>query len=978
MDLLQKAVKREPPVIRERIGQGTFGCAYIPSWPCEPGENTDLKITKASIKEDFELEKKNYDKINSIDPEYIYHLPYTSHCQVTKEAKRIINSRDSKINCILQKNSSQPSDMLNMWNGGLSLHDFIENLHKFEEKDKYKYILDFWYCSHHLILFLAELKFGGLHHNDLKPHNVVFDYLHRLELSQKNRVKVIDFGHVYEKPICGRNFVYPPESLAYRSLENYNYLCDYQNFRSIFNKFLYTKGSHMDTFLKYTTSPYTFFNQSYINLFSNGKSFYEEGRYEEMMNQVEETIDIYGMGLVFTYMLKSTGRHMASIDKKYDIEFVIKMSEICFDMVNPNCFERTNLLKLLFKYINIFEELYPIFEDYGIKKEEFNDIYAKFRIAMSKLNQHSTMTSEPTTSSLDTSISDIIVDKYETLHSYDSLLGIIKYNVDKHEETGEPITFRRLFHDNFNEDDIAYLDGLLQTIRSDRYSDKDKYQHLVVFLTSLMEIEDKVIETDELNAVKHELEKLKEKEEKIIEREVKLTTDLDNLKRLHRILVKIKKAELVEKLQENPDENSINFHELAMRFFEQPTKRSNESSERSTKMNRFKELIKTNRKTKKAFMDKNAKPLTQYIDELESYFKSKLEDSELQKHELKYLMYILSGTRKMSREDIVNIYYDLDYVIKEVNLIVSREQKEAAKEKEIYKKMTLVGINAGVGTVHASEYLKQFNPTTEDMKVIIVHASLLGPQKIYNKGKVNALIGKVKREFFKNKQQKDVKPIDNIFKIAHILDEQSDTPPKKTVFERASTVVRTGFRRMASRASQVVRGKPKNTPFNPADGIGPQTTQDGRYNIQIIGRGNEYFEKTMGDDTESPEINILSEKIHDTDISGRIKKNPPILLTDIINFFDRKGVKYLVLFDFSNVNTHVRRSEIDEAGAGILKLGKHDEIEKARELHPLSYSSVSNALPVIERETGGWRSNARKSRSLTRTTPCKKNSSRRC
>ena len=203
-------------ISRKRIGRGSYGCGYIPALPCIPGENITQKITKTSLKWDLMKEKENYDKINSIDPKYRYHLPYTSYCPVTREAIDIITSHDNDKNCAIpNRNPSRPTHMLNIWNGGLSLYDYIEKAGKNGEVT-HGNIYDFWYCSHNLILFLAELKLGGLYHNDLKPENVVFDYLHTLKLSKENRIKVIDFGLVGVNPYGGfEYFAHPPESLLY-------------------------------------------------------------------------------------------------------------------------------------------------------------------------------------------------------------------------------------------------------------------------------------------------------------------------------------------------------------------------------------------------------------------------------------------------------------------------------------------------------------------------------------------------------------------------------------------------------------------------------------------------------------------------------------------------------------------------------------------------------------------------------------------
>jgi len=94
----------------------------------------------------------------------------------------------------------------------------------------------------------------------------------------------------------------------------------------------------------------------------------------------EETMDIYGMGVVLNYMLKHTGAYIAD-----NPEFLQEMKDLLFKMIHPNCFERINLVNLVQEYKIALNKLTPNIE--SDKIIEMNVRIEKIQKEMSEIRE---------------------------------------------------------------------------------------------------------------------------------------------------------------------------------------------------------------------------------------------------------------------------------------------------------------------------------------------------------------------------------------------------------------------------------------------------------------------------------------------------------------------------------------------------------------------------------------------------------------
>jgi serine/threonine protein kinase len=403
-----------------KIGQGTFGCVYRPSLECKepkPAAFYKNKVSKATDYENAKNEINEQAKIDKIDKSYTYHLPPPVLCSLKKE---II--KDCKI-------QSKPDTLLILEDGGLNLSDFIKkviNSSNFTIKEKKKMIYDFWVDSYALIQFLSDLSKNNTFHNDLKPHNVLFNPL-------TNKLNIIDFGqmknHVHKIYFAKWHFSYPPESIFYKvkskDYDSITKMSDEQFKKLFLNKYLYLpyiSSSNNEfikkysVFLRYASkenyllpgSQYKYnyhfnTNQDFLDNFS--QNFTRNTNHTQLKKKYKNTMDIYGLGFALIHVLINSYSYLDS-----DI-FIAKIYKLLYLMVHPNCFERIEIDELLPKY--------------------------KETIELLKNSSHNKSSSTPTSS-----IKSLIVSK-EDLLKYDvSPPKEIKKNKCKSDEEKNPDTNR--------------------------------------------------------------------------------------------------------------------------------------------------------------------------------------------------------------------------------------------------------------------------------------------------------------------------------------------------------------------------------------------------------------------------------------------------------------------------------------------------------------------------------------------------------
>ena len=359
-------IEEEPKM----LAKGSFGCVY-PKMKCKQSEDGESNVGKTMLNDTFNHENEKQENMDNIDNTHKYHLEKISDCQIQDINKKIVEGfYNTKDKCLVKNEHGEykyPTNILITKNGGVNLKMFVRN--GFIEDDPKIY--DFWYKSHYLILYLVLLNQHKLYHNDLKPENIVFDDSYKYTNPEENNLKVIDFSLMDEKPNTSDYFPYPIEQFLYAEnptlvlLDNFNFVKDLKkgDFKIVFDEenkqhsdYNYSNSTIKHSyFFEYTQhDTYTYDKGKYNSVFEH--NFFIGKNYDDLKRAYEETMDIYGMGVVLNYMLKHTGEYIAN--NRY---FLQEMKNLLFRMIHPNCFERIKFPELLHEYRRVLNILTPVF-----------------------------------------------------------------------------------------------------------------------------------------------------------------------------------------------------------------------------------------------------------------------------------------------------------------------------------------------------------------------------------------------------------------------------------------------------------------------------------------------------------------------------------------------------------------------------------------------------------------------------------------
>jgi len=382
-----------------KIGEGSYGCVYIPSLTCKnklPVKYYNDKISKATPLSNAirEIEKQSYVD-NKIDPKFKYHFSPPIKCSPNLSIKSSVNllkkcdalkKNNCKKNC--KKNEIIPFEEISLLiinNGGLDLKKFVNyflsanDIKKSSDTSfsslnvnanltvKTQIIMNFWNKSIFLIDALHDFAKNKTLHHDLKPENIVYDHV-------KNQINIIDFGLVrkyenYHADIA--HFSYPPETYVLNS-NVYTVISKASNidFKYILGiEPINEDAPFMDSykyFLSYITvdnyltsdiSPsynvnslkYGFKTENDIlSIFD--KNIYKGKTLNEIKNQAMLTHDMYGLGLALMYVFVRTFYYLKKKDGSLNGNFIKKMYKILFSMIHPDCFKRPSINDLKERY----------------------------------------------------------------------------------------------------------------------------------------------------------------------------------------------------------------------------------------------------------------------------------------------------------------------------------------------------------------------------------------------------------------------------------------------------------------------------------------------------------------------------------------------------------------------------------------------------------------------------------------------------
>ena len=353
------------------IGEGTYGCVHKPSLKCKQKKiNYTNKISKTMTTEDAISELKEYKAISKIDSNNNFYLGKPIKCILDKTPSNIGSIRK----CSKNKNFLNEIDKLSlliMEDGGENLEDFANKLSSLPVTEENKKEVElFWIEAHRIIYGLSIFLKNGIVHHDLKPQNIVYN-------SKTNRLNFIDFGLMKKKKniinLCKNSqyrmalfhwsFPFEIEILNKKVFSQFTTMqekdkINYFNnlMKAITNNSKNEKIRHIKTFFSFITKNnltneehekyIKFYLTDYFNMMTYNL---QPNMYNEFLEKSVSTIDIFGAGIAFFYVLINS---LQFLDDYLRTEF----SFLFYSMVNLDVYDRITTDSLLSKYEEILEK----------------------------------------------------------------------------------------------------------------------------------------------------------------------------------------------------------------------------------------------------------------------------------------------------------------------------------------------------------------------------------------------------------------------------------------------------------------------------------------------------------------------------------------------------------------------------------------------------------------------------------------------
>jgi len=322
-----------------KIGEGSYGCVHKPSLRCK-NKKVDYtnKVSKIMTKKHSRTEMQEYAKMQEVDKSKQFYLGKPVLCVPDDDdsAKQAINMCEK-----FKSNSIKDYNLLIINDGGNNLEDYANKMrYLLNTPENIEKIEKFWIEAQRILLGLTIFNDNGIVHHDLKPQNIVYN-------EDTNRTNFIDFGLMTTMDIIqnesnvsiyglGRShwsFPLEMEFINKNGYLKYAQLSDYEKSHCL--NFLSLDNDDIKTFLRYVTTTnnkllvWNDICVDYCNLINSIR----EDNYDEFLERVMRTIDVYGTGIAFMYVLNKT-RHLIG-SKLYN-----ELRILFYNMVNPNVFER--------------------------------------------------------------------------------------------------------------------------------------------------------------------------------------------------------------------------------------------------------------------------------------------------------------------------------------------------------------------------------------------------------------------------------------------------------------------------------------------------------------------------------------------------------------------------------------------------------------------------------------------------------------
>ena len=283
--------------------------------------------------------------IDTADPKYKFHMNTPIECtpeKTSNTSKAIDQCSES-----FESHDIDKYKLLIMPDGGMDLKAYIAKKNLTNKK-----IAIFWIEAQRIFFGLKVMKDTGIVHQDFKPQNIVYN-------EKTKRTNFIDFGFMQETSEivdkCKQSIYkegeahwsFPYEFRFVNMLDYLNILTNKVMFEDLFKK----EDDHMSLFIEnVTTTDYRaefkkwFMEQVYLMF----KHDLQAETYDAFIQKSVETIDLYGVGLSFLYVL-------AYFQKKMDPKLVIELRKLFMNMITPRVSERISVEDALNQYEKIIE-----------------------------------------------------------------------------------------------------------------------------------------------------------------------------------------------------------------------------------------------------------------------------------------------------------------------------------------------------------------------------------------------------------------------------------------------------------------------------------------------------------------------------------------------------------------------------------------------------------------------------------------------
>jgi serine/threonine protein kinase len=273
-----------------------------------------------------------------------------------------------------------------MKNGGIDLFKYGKKISTILNNNMNS---SFWIEFHRIIKGIELFLKNGYLHYDIKPDNIIYD-------EKNNRINFIDFGlmrkkrDIFDKGIDNKHYVlyHPTYSLEHFFYNKINYdkillgspddkkrfLLNFKNLienQTSDNK-LQTVHNSMVILFKWIKNA-----DLKMRILKDYEEFImlerKENGFLNFIILAVNKFDIYGLGLTIIYLLNNM-EHLLSSNK----DFFDDMFELAYNMINPNIYNRFNILKVEDTYRKIMIK-------YFIKNKNIKEILKTHELPEDKI-----------------------------------------------------------------------------------------------------------------------------------------------------------------------------------------------------------------------------------------------------------------------------------------------------------------------------------------------------------------------------------------------------------------------------------------------------------------------------------------------------------------------------------------------------------------------------------------------------------------